>query len=283
MNLKNKYAGQNEGFGLEFWLFALGLPLLIAASSLADEGVTSEHLDPIIFLAANQGANTALQSEKSTEKKNTYIPKILSVASGRQLWKAEITAPVSEKDDKGERELLQTIERLHSVKFEAKKPSAPPAVTAEPTPKTEPAAETTSQKPDEEQLESKLLNKPLTKQTLQMAADLLKRPEQIDNPLELGEILFLSGHLPQAAIAYQEALKRTDPNSTASAKDRSWILLQIGNCLRADDPPTAAKMYRQLISEYPHSQWAGAAKAQDQLTEWYKKDNPKTLIVGNNH
>jgi TolA-binding protein len=91
--------------------------------------------------------------------------------------------------------------------------------------------------------------------------------------------LFLSGHLPRAAAAYQEALKRTEPNNVVSAKDRCWILFQIGNCLRAADPATAARMYRQLISEYPHSQWAQAAKAQDQLVEWFQKDNPKTLIV----
>ncbi len=291
MNLKNKHPGQNGSCSLEFRLFAVGLSLLFAASSLAEEDITSEHLDPIIFLAANQGTapqnlqpvNVTLQSGKTAEQKNSSVSKILSSESARQLWKAEIVAPTVGKDDKSEKELLQIIEQLHSVKFEAKKQSGQPAATAEPTSQISSAAEVTSQKIDEEQVESRLLMRPLTKQTLQMADDLLKHPEQIDNPLELGEILFLSGYLPRAAIAYQEALKRTEPNSPSSAKDRSWILLQMGNCLRADDPATAAKMYRQLISEYPNSQWADAAKAQDQLAEWYQKDNPKTLVVGNKH
>ena len=291
MNLKNKHLEQNVGFGLEFCLFIFSLLLLIAASSFADEDITSEPLDPIIFLASNQGAgtqnlrpaNVASQSDKTPAQKNFPMPEILSSAPARQLWKAEIAAPVGEKDDKSEKELLQIIEQINSVKFEAKKQSGRPAVTAEAALKTSSVAEATLQKLNEEEVESSLLNKPVTKQTLQMAEDLLKHPEQIDNPLELGEILFLSGHLPQAAVAYQEALKRTEPNDTASARDRSWILFQVGNCLRADDPATAAKMYRQLISEYPHSQWTEAAKAQDQLAEWYQKDNPKTLIAGNKH
>jgi tetratricopeptide (TPR) repeat protein len=274
MNLKKKYAGQSRDFGPGFWLFTLGLLFLIAESSLADEDVTFEHLDPIIFLAANQGTDAALQKNKTAEQKISSKPSISDIFSSEpahRLWQAEVAAPAGQKDDKDEEAVLQLIEQLRSVESGVKKQPA------------QPVAEVTPRKPDEEQVESKLLSKPLAKQTLQMAEDLLKHPEQIDSPLELGEILFLSGHLPQAAVAYQEALKRTEPNSVALAKDRSWILFQVGNCLRADDPATAAKMYRQLISGYPHSQWTEAAKAQDQLAEWYQKDNPKTLIAGDNH
>jgi len=289
MNLKNKYPGQSKRVGREFWFFAFGLPLLIAASSFAEEAVTSEHLDPIIFLAANQPTtpqnlqqtNIAPKSDKTTNQKDSSISKILNSEPARRLWKAEVAAPAGEKNDKGEKELLQIIEQLRSIKLEAKKQSVRPAVTAEPPPITSATTEATPQKPDEEQIESGLLTKPLTKQTLQMADDLLKHPEQIDNPLELGEILFLSGYQSQAAIAYQEALKRMEPDYPSSARDRSWILFQIGNCLRTSDPATAAKMYKQLLAEYPNSQWADAAKAQDQLAEWFQKDNPKTFVADN--
>jgi TolA-binding protein len=128
----------------------------------------------------------------------------------------------------------------------------------------------------------------------------LQHPERLNKPFELGELLFLSGHLKDAAICYQEALSRSspdkaDPNqkpqqdakvpdvglktSLLSIQSRAWILFQIGNCLRNDDPPTAMKMYKQLIAEYPDSPWVDLAKARSTLIDWYQKDNPRGLIA----
>jgi len=149
-----------------------------------------------------------------------------------------------------------------------------------------------------------------------MLKSLLQHPERLRNPFELGEILFLSGHLKDAAICYQEALSRSSPDKADptqkpqqslglltedvkvpdvvlgprlaetktgmfSIRNRAWILFQIGNCLRDDELPTAMKMYRQLIAEYPDSPWADLAKARSKLIDWYQKDNPRALIAEN--
>lgn len=121
----------------------------------------------------------------------------------------------------------------------------------------------------------------VTDQTLQMLKNLSQHPKQLDNPFELGEVLFLSGHLKEARLFYQEALNRRDANDIASAQDKAWILFQIGNCLRDGDPPMAIETYRQLITEYPDSLWADLAKAQDKLINWHQKDKPWTLIGEN--
>jgi len=95
----------------------------------------------------------------------------------------------------------------------------------------------------------------------------------------VGEILFVSGNVKEASIFYSEALNRKDPNDAGSSWDRAWILFQIGNCLRNDDLPEAAKMYRQLLTEYPNSPWADMAQAQSMLIDWYQKEEPVKLIA----
>jgi len=118
----------------------------------------------------------------------------------------------------------------------------------------------------------------VTDQTLQMLKNLSQHPKQLDNPFELGEVLFLSGHLKEARLFYQEALNRGDANDIASARDKAWILFQIGNCLRNDDLPRATKMYRQLILECPDSPWTDLAKTQEKLINWHQKDEPRKLV-----
>jgi hypothetical protein len=60
-------------------------------------------------------------------------------------------------------------------------------------------------------------------------------------------------------------------------------LFQIGNCLREDDPPTAAKTYGQLLTEFPDSPWAGLASFQSKLIDWYLKSEPRKLIAEVEH
>jgi TolA-binding protein len=95
----------------------------------------------------------------------------------------------------------------------------------------------------------------------------------------LGEVLFLSDYLKEASVFYREALNRKSPDKDDQAQNRAWILFQIGNCLRGDDPLTAMKIYRQLITEYPDSSWTDLAKTRHKLIDWYQKDKPQTLIV----
>jgi tetratricopeptide (TPR) repeat protein len=205
-----------------------------------------------------------------------------------KLWQAQISAPKGENNSKNIEELQRIIRQLHAG-LEPKKQPAAPAKTAAVTPKNEPnqANETSSvketptkivKKPEAEKIEAKLPFEAISNETLQKFNNLSQHPDQMNNPLELGEVLFLSGHLKEAAIAYQEALNRIGANDANSTADRAWLLFQIGNCLRNDDPPTAAKMYKQLIQEYPNSRWTELAKTEDKLIEWYQKDTPETLV-----
>jgi TolA-binding protein len=123
---------------------------------------------------------------------------------------------------------------------------------------------------------------------LQLVGNLAQHPDRSDNPFALGEVLYYSGRLKEAAVFYQEALKRKrastelsrmSSDKAGSDQDRAWILFQIGNCMRGDDPPTAKKMYRLLITEYSDSPWVDLAKAREGLIDWQQKDKPRTLIA----
>lgn len=193
-----------------------------------------------------------------------------------QLWLSRITFPKIEGDEKNKEELQKIIDQISSVELKPLHKTPQPFIIVEPPLTAEP------QKPSDTGVPQKGIKpkppyEPITDQTLQIIRNLSQHPDRMNNPFELAEVLFLSGHLKEAAPLYAEALNRKDPNETASAKDRAWILLQIANCLRNDDPPTAAKMYKQLIADYPESPWTDLARAQEKLIKWYQKDNPKDL------
>jgi len=74
---------------------------------------------------------------------------------------------------------------------------------------------------EEKEIKPKLPYEPVSDQTLQMLRNLLQHPGQLDNPFEMGEVLFLSGHLKEAAIVYKEALNRKNPDEADLAQDRA--------------------------------------------------------------
>jgi tetratricopeptide (TPR) repeat protein len=200
-----------------------------------------------------------------------------------QLWRALINVPNSEEDAGAKRELGQLIEQIGSVEF---KPQSEPSATAvvEPASKTEPNGPAgggrTLEAPVEKQIDSRATDKTIREQTLLVVEQQCKQPEQVENPCELAEVLFLSGNIKEAAMFYQEALNRKSVDDAASAHHRAWILYQLGNCLRHDDMPKARQIYRQLIEQYPDSLWSASAKAQEQLIGWYLSEKPETLTEG---
>jgi hypothetical protein len=201
----------------------------------------------------------------------------------RQLWQAQISAPIIEEDKETKDELQQIIEQIYAIEFKPRKGTPKAVAIIEPTAITEPNETPTvtaaPEQPKETQTTPGPSYEPVTEQTLQTLRNLLHHPEQLNNPFELGEVLFLSGHLKEASVAYKEALKRKSPDGPGPAQDRAWVLFQIGNCLRNDDLPSRAKIYSQLIREYPDSPWSDLAKAQYKLIDWYMKDKPRTLIA----
>ena len=199
----------------------------------------------------------------------------------RQLWLAELNMAEGEKDKITKNELKRIIEQIRSVNFESQKQAFEPAVVPDVVPIDEPneaVSEDTKELHKKEEAPS-LPYGLVTSQTLKTIRNLSQDPGNLHNPFELGETLFLSGYLKEAATFYQEALKRKSPDDAGSARDRAWILFQIGNCLRNDDQPEAIKVYGQLITQYPNSPWKELADARRTLLDWYLKDEPRKLIA----
>ncbi len=220
----------------------------------------------------------------------------------RDLWQNRISVPERGEDKKYKNELWGLIEQIRSIQFEPKSQEPKPVPTYI---GIEPAPIRLQQEPNETSLITKapqeprksgqpepdkeLQYEPVSDQTLQMLENISQSAterNQLGNPLELAEILFRSGHLEQAAVFYEQALNRKDPNDVkdpALAQDRAWILFQIGNCLGQVPMyigmPAAKKMYRQLIVEYPNSPWTDLAKAREKLIDWYLSEKPQTLIA----
>ncbi|UCF16469.1 MAG: hypothetical protein JSW59_03230 [Phycisphaerales bacterium] len=205
----------------------------------------------------------------------------------RQLWRAEIGAAQNRPDETSKNELSRMIERIRSVTFEPKNKVVEPVVLpvkVPPTEPIEPPADATAdtkgaEKQEQAAQKPKLPYEPISEKTLQMLRDLSKHPEKVDDPFELGETLFLSRNLAEAAVFYTEALNRTEPNDVDPVGNRAWMLFQAGNCLRNSDMPTAAKMYTLLLTEYPNSTWSQMAQAQVKLIDWYLRDEPQKLIA----
>ena len=210
--------------------------------------------------------------------------------NARQLWRSNTSILKGTDDQQRKNKLRRAIEQLRSLNLSSQKhtpepvvgPVQVPEVPKPPKPKEIPSRTTVSEKPDKNDIketEFKLSEGTITDQTRQILKNLSERPDELENPFELGEVLFLSGNLAQAAVFYQEALKRISADDISSVQERAWILFQIGNCLRHDDMSTAAKMYGQLITQYPNSPWTEMAEAQVKLIDWQQKDKPLELIA----
>ena len=232
-------------------------------------------------------ANSADVDSRKLSQSSVITSRDPKNLSGLELLRAEIGIAKGQIDTKSKNQLKEIIEQIRSVEFGPQKQAPAPVVIPEKAPAIEPE-ETVPDVPVRKEkviqaAKPRLPDKPITGETLQMLRNLAQNPEKLDNPLELGDILFISGNVKEAVTFYSEALKRKDPNDAGVSWDRAWILFQTGNCLRNDDLPAAAKMYRQLLTEYPNSPWAGLATAQSNLIAWYLKDEPEKLMLQIKH
>jgi hypothetical protein len=262
-------------------------------SAQQEQSQINRHAAGIAPVSSADGVDKKSARESSTAAGNS------NSQVRRQLQCARITIPKNEGDEGNKNELQQIIKQIQSIEFKLQKDVSEPIIVVEPAPTTDPNETSLgtyarghkvktpsdteeSEEPREKEIESKqAIPRPyrlVTDRTLQKLKNVSQHPDQVNNPLELGEVLFLSDHLKEAEIFYQEALNRRNADDIGSAQDRAWILFQIGNCLRDRDRPMAIEMYRQLITEYPKSPWTDLAKAQDKLINWYQKDKPRTLV-----
>jgi len=251
------------------WLFVISYWLLVNHSLYSMFHLPNS--------AAAVGKKTSQSSLADTTEPNSHF--------NRQLWLAELDMAEGEKDKITKNELRRIIEQIRSVNFGLQKEASKPAIVPEVVPIVVPIDEPDKAVSEDEKEQHKkeegsgLPYGLVTNQTLQTIRNLSQNPDNLKNPFEMGETLFLSGYLKEAAIFYQEALKRKSPDDVGSARERAWILFQIGNCLRNDDQTEARKKYGQLITEYPDSPWKELADARRTLLDWYLKDQPRKLIT----
>lgn len=231
-------------------------------------------------------AKSATEVSQKLPQSSFSFPKDPNNSRVRQLWRAKISIANGKEDQESKDRLRRTIEQIRSVNLSPQKHIPEPVigpvqmqVPEVPEPNETPSRTIVPEKEDKKEIESKLPDEMITGRTLQILKNLSERPEELENPFELGEVLFLSGNFGEAAAFYQEALKRKHADDVSSVEDRAWILFQIGNCLRHYDMPTATKTYGQLITEYPNSPWTDLAEAQAKLIDWQQRDEPHKLIA----
>ena len=230
-------------------------------------------------------ANASSQAGKKLPGSSLLIAKSPTTDLGRKLWQVRISTAKSKEENKTRKELREIIELIRSIEIKQQNYATEPVSAVEPPHQTEPN-DTTSEppireKPQEQQIQTELPSGPLSEKTMQILSEQLQHPEKLKDPFDLAEILFQCGRLKEAAICYQQALARTEPNQADQNQNYAWTLFQIGNCLRNDDPPKAMDFYTKLLEEHPNSPWSDLAKARSKLISWYRRDNPRTLIDEN--
>jgi tetratricopeptide (TPR) repeat protein len=95
-------------------------------------------------------------------------------------------------------------------------------------------------------------------------------PNSAPDPFGLAETLYRLGRYAEAAACYKVAAARpASADKRQSEADRAWVLFQTGNCYAKFDPAEAIKAYRQLITDYPTSEWVPVAICREQLMQWY--------------
>lgn len=236
--------------------------------------------------AASTTGSVASATQQPAQS-GTRVAQIPRSQIARQLWQTRVTVPKSEEERQYSKELQDIIERIRSLSFEPGKRISEPAIAVKPKITFEPndalPVPERPQRSVERQTKSDSVvappYEPLAGETLQVLKAIAEDPNQIRNPLELAEVIYLSGNEKEAVVFYRQALSRIAADDVTVAQDKAWILFQIGNCLRYDDMPAAKRAYRQLITEHAESPWTDLAKSQEQLIDWYLQDKPGSLIT----
>jgi tetratricopeptide (TPR) repeat protein len=206
----------------------------------------------------------------------------------RQLLKSSLTPPGQERlEDKTTARLnapqdglRQIIEQIRSVRIKQSQPAQ--KTTEDRGRKTEyssPSSVISHPSSERPEVPAVKVDAPsTTEKIMQDIEALIKEPNHISNPLELAENLFRIGKPGLAAVCYKQALSLIPPDDPNQHLEREWILFQIGNCLKYDDPNAARESYEELLRTNPDSPWAEAARFRHNLIDWLQKEHPAKLI-----
>ena len=239
--------------------------------------------DLLTFISGKVSANSDNMVEynlNSDSQDKTVIP---NEDIQKTLWQTNISTPVDEQKQQIQKdELKSLIEQLNSMELSL--PEDDYEITdVDNVPALKEPEKTVPQKePVKTQIQKEISNnttfESITVQTIQKLKKMAEKPEEVDNPYEIGNTLYLSNNIGEAAEFYKEALRRKKPDDMSSSDDRAWLLYQTGNSLRTIDMLAAADYYAMLITEYPNSPWADIARVQTNVISWYTKDKPDELL-----
>ncbi|MCF7972281.1 MAG: tetratricopeptide repeat protein [Phycisphaerae bacterium] len=220
----------------------------------------------------------------------TDLPK---TDASREAWRDRTSpARATSKDTESKKKLQNTLQKLKSLRFSnLQKPETEVTSPDANQPATEPSSLSKRNQPviiirapgpSEIPAASNDIhdsNSMLTPKTTEALGLLSQSPEKVLDPEALAEILFHSKTYPQAALYYEETLNRLNRKTMAPSEDKAWLLFQIGNCLQQSDPDKTMRMYKQLISEHPHSLWAELARVKGQCITWEIREKPMALVT----
>ena len=191
----------------------------------------------------------------------------------RRLWQNRILAPDPDEDAETRAALNDLIHKVRSVRFEDDVTEPAFSAPAEPAPAPGPA-----RAPQPEAPAPAPGTAPIPEAAMGRLEDAIQNSDHVGDPLEMAELLFLSGRRAEATVFYERALAQTVPNDPSVESDRAWILFQLGNCLRQTDMARAKDMYMRLVSEYPASPWTELAKAHGRLITWHQSAKPQQIM-----
>ncbi len=172
-------------------------------------------------------------------------------------------------------QLKQVIDRVQLLKPPKPKPTTAadiqPVQPVHPTP----AVKMQILAPPKPQ-KSQMPKAPTTDYANRALTALIANPQSVVDPLAVAESLFHQGNLKTAAKFYNLALERLADET--DNPNRPWAIFQAANCIRQDDPAGAYKLYQQLITQYPASDWTATAHSQQQIITWYQQNSPKKIL-----
>jgi len=227
--------------------------------------------------------NFEIQIEQNQPNQKEQTRLALDDSPSRNLLRTSLSV-IGNNDSNAKNELQKLINKINSAKFISQKTTAPKKEKnrIQPPPdKNEPTQNAGEKQKPENTTKTPLPDNQIAPETLQMIEESSRRNQQIKNPLELAEILYLSNNFKKAAELYQMALKQINDNTEADAQQKAWILFQLGNCLKHSDKQKAIQFYRKLITQFPDSIWTQTAKSREKITDWYLKAQPEKLISEN--
>jgi hypothetical protein len=264
--------GSHAGRRASWFLVCCFSVAAVATATPPDEAAAGDK--PSVHVEREQAAN--MRNLQNREQANLE----------EQLFDARISSPGKKGQVQPKQELERLIALVSSIEFEKLDetteplaPAEPPATPNEPN-KTKATVimEPGPNEPARQEVTTATTAGGISRQTLQMLADLSKHPESVVEPFGLAEVLYAEGIEAMAATFYQEALKRKATDDAWSAEDRAWTMFQLGNCLREQEPAAAGKLYTDLLAEFPDCPWAAVVKARQKLVEWYEQEKPWALI-----